>query len=624
VTRGVGAAIFLVVMAVSFVAGQNAAADSNRPPNNTAEAFAQTDCYAGKAAGTYFSRGVFWANNGGGTFSQTVNIAYNATGWVNATLYTGAFACGAITQYNPTTEEMISNDTARLRLTGTKLQRDYTHSPYNFTDPMSSMPIKINVTGLATGDYEIGVSGRLYYATSATGPLMPQLYATNTVRIHVQRALKFNLTPSVSVPSQDLAPGTVTIKSVTPKVTNAGPSNSYPGTDWQLVRFILPSGIAPKSDGTSATTPCLYYTGAPCGGTTKVVSSGRNLFKVVPQTVLAAQDDMIVGLAQGQKVCYATAVKGYDEAHNPLTTTDYRYGTPVCIQVAKKPKVQIWGGDLRTRGNITTSVSTMGGAQYGSWVEYAAFSAGSNASYNFASGSGFAGGTTTSIPQHNLLTFANTPAGSYGKYSLPAMPNVAAQFTGATPLVPSQPAITASSLSLSGYATGTYQLTDNNVTLTASNLKGTSIVLIAPAGGMITIAGDIMYSAPDGSNTFADAAQLPQLVIIAKTITIARTVKTVNAWLLTSSYGNGNSINTCSDPAPLTAAVCQIPLTINGPIMTDTLYLRRTGGSDSLATANLPAETFNLRGDAYLWVHGKTTRTGRVQTVQLSEVPPRF
>lgn len=430
----------------------------------------------------------------------------------------------------------------------------------------------------------------------------------------------FGLTPAIA-PLASVAEAGATVGPINPSVTNAGPTDSYPNTPWQATQFTLAPGVAVPSGANNTQTPCAYFK----NGCTVLPGSGSQTFKPGNTAVNFVPTVTIADLPSGSQVCFALSVKGYDQAHLP-TSADWKHGTPRCIKIAKKPKLQIWGGDLRTRGDITTSVSARGAAQYGSWVEYAAFSTGPNTvGYNFASGSGFAGGTNTTLAQHNLLTFANT-AGTYGNYTLPSMPAVAAQFTTAAPVVlPARAAIGSSSFSLNGYSSGTYRLTSGNVTLKASDLKGTSIVLIAPAGGTVTIDGDINYLSPSGSDTFTDLSQLPQLIIIAKTINITGATKSVNAWLLTT--GAGNAINTCSD-VPTTAnldnTICKNPLVINGPLMTDTLYLRRTGGSDSMATADVAAETFNLRADTYLWASAMTTQSGRVQTDQLTEAAVRF
>jgi hypothetical protein len=114
-------------------------------------------------------------------------------------------------------------------------------------------------------------------------------------------------------------------------------------------------------------------------------------------------------------------------------------------------------------------------------------------------------------------------------------------------------------------------------------------------------------------------------VIIAKDIGIVSTVKNVDAWLLTTLAGG--AINTCSD-VPLNAALnsnkCKDVLTVNGPVVTQHLHLRRTAGSDSVAAAGSPAEVFNLRPDAYMWAYARASQAGKAQTVYSVELPPRF
>jgi hypothetical protein len=140
----------------------------------------------------------------------------------------------------------------------------------------------------------------------------------------------------------------------------------------------------------------------------------------------------------------------------------------------------------------------------------------------------------------------------------------------------------------------------------------------------VTIAGDITYTGVAG-DTFTATSQIPQVVIIARNINITGGAGRVDAWLLTSP--SGGAINTCSDRpvgAALNSTVCSNLLTVNGPVVTDHLYLRRTAGSDSVAAAGAPAEVFNLRSDAYIWAYARASQSGKAQTVYSVELPPRF
>jgi hypothetical protein len=123
---------------------------------------------------------------------------------------------------------------------------------------------------------------------------------------------------------------------------------------------------------------------------------------------------------------------------------------------------------------------------------------------------------------------------------------------------------------------------------------------------------------------------IPQFVIIAKNIYINANVVNVDAWLIakgTTTAGTG-VLDTCrisSDyNTPLTSNLCNNPLRIDGPVMAQKLWLRRTAGAGPGTQSGDPAEIFNLRPDSYLWAFARASTTGRVQTVYTQELPPRF
>jgi hypothetical protein len=63
---------------------------------------------------------------------------------------------------------------------------------------------------------------------------------------------------------------------------------------------------------------------------------------------------------------------------------------------------------------------------------------------------------------------------------------------------------------------------------------------------------------------------------------------------------------------------------VNGPVLSDKLILYRTAGSGTGAASGDPAEVFNTRPDTYLWAQLVAAGSGRAETVDTTELPPRF
>ena len=141
----------------------------------------------------------------------------------------------------------------------------------------------------------------------------------------------------------------------------------------------------------------------------------------------------------------------------------------------------------------------------------------------------------------------------------------------------------------------------------------------------MTIKGNIQYA----NNALSSVSDIPQVVIIARNIIISPDTTQVDAWLVTTGKDAQGSINTCGavmagSPSSLNAGICNKQLTVNGPVVTNKLYLYRTAGSGTGKSAGDPAEVFNLRADAYIWASGYSPGTGRLPTVSTKELPPRF
>lgn len=307
---------------------------------------------------------------------------------------------------------------------------------------------------------------------------------------------------------------------------------------------------------------------------------------------------------------------------------------PVCITVGEKPSVQVLGGDLNvgksTTGSVTANVRTSQTKKstnpktFGSWAEYGILATGTVT--GMASGSGLSGGATSPTNcSIAYLTFANTQTNTncssgttLGNYTFNSKAKVMTNYFTA------DNTITTSSFSLAGKS-GVYKIDTNTIPITTGltintspNIKDT-VVIDAPEYN-VTIAGDINYFNYVITNTKIDITKIPQVIIIAKNINIKSNVTNIDAWLVAQS----GAINTCSD-APtnlIIGSTCSQGLNINGPIMTKDIVLKRT--KNSAGNGDVPAETLNLRSDAYLWAYARAKQTTSYKNAYVVELPPRL
>lgn len=313
-----------------------------------------------------------------------------------------------------------------------------------------------------------------------------------------------------------------------------------------------------------------------------------------------SEPNILVDAARGTRICVS-----WNIVSSP--TTGITIANPnmltQCFTITRPPSyVHIWGNDLRVgsgfgsgnRSARATGLVTPDGA---SWVEYAITAPG--AVTNLASQSGAMAGSGDPQASWSYLTFANQP--SFGSFTaqpsnLGSIPNVRGAVRTARD---------------NGAAINT-DVTGNFTTSSIPNLNDFTDSRSITATGTITIDQNIQYR----NGPYANAGQIPQLVLIGNNINIMPNVTRIDAWLVASG-----TINTCST-SDSRASVCGSQLRINGPVMADQLNLRRT--YRNLSQLNDAAETINLRGDAYLWANRVAQSTGTWQTVHTTELPPRY
>lgn len=412
----------------------------------------------------------------------------------------------------------------------------------------------------------------------------------------------YSLTPVLSGPSGTASLGNANVN-VNYGVNKAGPSISDP-TDWRLSRFILASGD-PVPGFNSANPPC--DVAADCvvidNDPSETISSdwSNSIYDNVPSA----------GLSIGSKICYVMSLTPPSS-----TSTGWSHSSVLCVTVAKEPFVHIWGNDLRvgsdwlsTSSNKNSGIfgltTTANGLTYGSWGEYGVLAPNSVA--RFGSAAGLVNGNASSLQSDwSGLTFANT-GGTFGSFvsdpaSMGLLPDVRSYISrfDADPNVRVQ----VSGTVLTGWPGGSerHRVLQRLTTGTTT----------------INIRQNINRPIPPGG--YGDVEAMPQLIIIADNINIESDVTNIDAWLIAT-----NVIDTCGDvSSPLTTGVCDKQLTINGPVMARQLLLRRTAGSNDVATLNEPAERINMPASTYIWARHYDEKYGRLQTVSTRELPPRY
>lgn len=452
--------------------------------------------------------------------------------------------------------------------------------------------------------------------------------------VELQRA--YDATPRVTLDSTSIHDGARSVDGIKGFIHNSGPAPTDTAVSY-VSRFVLKKQATVVLPTTSTVHSVPYNPAAPgnlvpqwaChtaerawGGTDcralMVHGSGRS-FAAGQTEIFTGQDDPLPsGLAVGDRVCYVAALTRYSrragEAEKP--SNEFRVSPPVCAVVSKRPKVQFWGGDVRAgtpsqESDIVTSRTMTQGVMYGSWGEYGMMASGTITSSSGAGLSSDASGRPFGPPPgYNRLTFANTTT-PFGRFASVATTRPDAFFQGGTLLG-------SSTVRPDDIRGAVVYRRSGHVQLQGGTLRpGAS--LIVRATDTVTVTGSLQYA--DGPYTLPQ--EIPQLVIIAPRIVIMPEVTRLDGWLSADDYVS--TCGTVSTPNNWLAqlAGCDRPLTINGPVTANRLYLRRTHGAERQHPGQ-PAEIINLRPDAYLWGYARSRQSGAIKTSYIRELPPRL
>lgn len=466
--------------------------------------------------------------------------------------------------------------------------------------------------------------------------------ATGTTYRCANVPYNYSLVPTIYNPSDNAIvetdQGTINVDG---RVTNNGPTKSGTDVTWRITQLNFAPSVStiPNRSGGPGGEPCTYFTADLC--TTLNQGNEAAGFTYPDTKSYSATNGVIGDVPAGTRICFVMSVT----KHNAATRSDpnaWSHSAMSCLSVQKRPKVQVTGSDLivgrgltpagtKIISNVSTSVSTKSsGLRYGSWGEYALIPSGLVT--GMGSGSGYAGGTTTAtLCGVSYLTLANVNGAgattcndsAVGSYSLDTSSPAAvldARFSTTTGTPP-----IAGTVNIATLTSGQVRSGAGNIVLRSTGEIPAGKWVVIKTTGTVTIDENIQYTtSPIGS-----VSQLPQVVIIARNIIVRDTVTNVDAWLIATGGGTEGYLQTCdapgvSEPNELTSDVCNQRLTVNGPVVANRLLMYRTAGADSAAAAALPAEVFNLRPDAYLWVSGLESSFGRAKAVDTTELPPRY
>lgn len=162
----------------------------------------------------------------------------------------------------------------------------------------------------------------------------------------------YNLTPTITgTPAFTDGDSTGTNKAtLSPSVNNTGSTASDANAQWRVVRFNLKPGAALVAGGDSGSAPEQFY-----GNGASAIANGTGVTFAKNVTNLIVAKQVIGDFPIGTRICFALSVQPISQANG-----NWRNSTPFCVTIAKSPKFQVHGGDIRVGSNYVDQVSTSG------------------------------------------------------------------------------------------------------------------------------------------------------------------------------------------------------------------------------------------------------------------------
>jgi hypothetical protein len=162
----------------------------------------------------------------------------------------------------------------------------------------------------------------------------------------------YNLIPTITgTPQFTDGDSTGTNKAtLNPSVNNTGATASSSNAQWRVVHFnVAPAAPVPGGGDSGASPEAFYGHGAVAIANGTGVTFPRNV------TNLSVAKQVIGDFPIGTRICYALSVQPISQNNGA-----WRHSTPFCVTIAKSPKFQVHGGDIRVGSNFADQSATSG------------------------------------------------------------------------------------------------------------------------------------------------------------------------------------------------------------------------------------------------------------------------
>ncbi len=341
------------------------------------------------------------------------------------------------------------------------------------------------------------------------------------------------------------------------------------------------------------------------------------------ETISREASLIIPDVPAGSKICFQSLVYPKDSGNDTNLNSKYydesnlnnwAFSEEKCFVVAKRPSLQVWGGNIYSSGEINTSTAakTIDGNlhTFGSWGELGIISGGAVTGMASGAGYGYSGPNSAANPggakgnnfcEASPLSFANNDCQNKKTGSL--------------------------DISFGGLSNDsdfiTQALANENANITRysdpSEFSGeidSGTVFISNPDGDINIDKDIKYT---GSYTSLDS--IPKVVIYAKNVNIFCKVSRIDALIIAKE-----TVDTCSNGEDINSRNRSNQLIINGAIIAKKLKADRTYGAGTGNNSIVPAEIINFDPSLYLW-GGKEVNVDANTSLKNSyvrELSPRY